>query len=128
MERAKKQLRKSYLFQRLFFNRITNSEIEIFMKVVDKSRRLLEEKYPELAFHVLFWHKPQDRISNAMLRAFQERDFSVHLIQQIIPDYNEQHDQYRFGKSYACMQPLQHEQKHCRLRQMTGKRRSHCGY
>lgn len=94
LKRVKRQVNKSYIFQRLVLKRINNNEIEIFMKVINKSRKLLEEKYPKVEFYVLFWHKPQNRISNEILRAFQERDFNVLLIQQIIPDYNEHRNQY----------------------------------
>lgn len=83
-----RNLKKSYLFQRIWFHRISPTDIDLFLKVVDQSRNLLAKKYPEAEFHVIFWHEPENPVSQKILAGLKQRTFGVHLIEDIIPDYH----------------------------------------
>ena len=93
LKRIYRNLKKSYLLQRLWFHQISSTEIDLFLKVVNKSKQLLAEKYPEAEFHVIFWSQPSDPLSHKLLKGLREKAFNVHLVEDIIPDIHENWEQ-----------------------------------
>ena len=90
-KRIHRNLKKSFLLQRIWFHRISADDIDLFLKVVDRSRQLLAEKYPDAEFHVIFWDQPWNPVSHKILEDLKQRPFGVHLIKDIIPDIHENH-------------------------------------
>jgi len=80
------QARKSFLVRRVLKIQYSPNDIELFLKVVELSRTLLRKQYPQAEFHVIFWNKEDNPISNEILKGFKERIFPVHLVHDIIPD------------------------------------------
>ena len=80
---------KSFFLQRFFLHRISSTDLDLFTKVVDRSRYLLKKKYPQAEFHIIFWHNPWRPISNKILDDLKQHHFKTHLITDIIPDIYE---------------------------------------
>ncbi len=93
---VKQNLKKSLLLNSIWFHQVTHREIKLFLNIVERSKTLLQERYPEAEFHVIFWDKPNSSISEGIEGGLREKNFNVHFVQDIIPDYWENWETYHF--------------------------------
>ncbi len=68
------QLGKSYFYKKFFENTITDSDIQLFLEIVDSSRSELAGKFPDVEFHVILWDKKPDDPTHLKIRkGFNQR-------------------------------------------------------
>jgi hypothetical protein len=78
---------------RRFFNR--DKDIELFIGIVSAAKNNFEKLYPNGKFQIIFWdnsflahEKPEEIIEwMNVLRYFKDKGINVHLISNILPDY-----------------------------------------
>jgi len=83
---VKQNLKETFLLKRILPNHVTHKHIDLYLKVVERSKTLLKAKYPEAEFHVIFWDEPNNFISEEIVHGFKEKNFNAHLVSNIIPD------------------------------------------
>jgi hypothetical protein len=89
-------LRKSFLYNALVtpFRNLSVEDVRLFLDIVSQARDAAAVKYPAAEFHVILWdsmfRRQRDflRFLPAVLDGFRERQIRVHLISDIIPDYD----------------------------------------
>ena len=72
----------------------------MYIKIVDKARRILESSYPGIEFHVIFWDEAGTESSEYIIRNFLDRGIRVHLISDIFPYYDYSTMKYSLGPEY----------------------------
>jgi hypothetical protein len=94
-KRIENQLLKSAIFQKIWWKyhgngrKPTNSDdIELFLGIVDKARRVFEARYPGSEFRVLFWDYSNNDNYSKVIRGLNKRGVRVDLVSQILPDIN----------------------------------------
>ena len=98
VRKIENQLDKSHLYKRISssITRINDDDIELFIRMVARSKQLLEEQYPDIAFHVILWdHK--GRLSDKVIEALKREGISTHLISYILPEFHEDKPKYRIS-------------------------------
>jgi hypothetical protein len=115
-----KQLEKSALYTRLVpivkSSTISEEDIDLFVAMVERSKQVLERKYPGLDFHVIFWnvgaggvwHFGNDR-SDLVMEKLKTRNIRVHPVSEILPDYEENKLRYEIDKYDGHPSPLAHD-------------------
>jgi len=105
------QLEKSKTYQKtLGLQRaIRRDDILLYLAIVEKSRQLILQRYPNAEFHVLLWRYRGDRIFDEMLVGFLEAGIRVHLINDILPGYIEKPDIYKIHTHEPHPNPLAHD-------------------
>ena len=90
------QLEKSRTYQKTLGSQraIRTDDIRLYLGIVERSRQLILERYPNAEFHVLLWGYRGDRIFDAMAKGFAAAGIRVHLISDILPDYIGKPDTY----------------------------------
>ena len=74
---------------------ITDHDIQLFLEIVEDSRRKLVEKFPEVEFHVILRDRRSDNATYLKVRdGLKERSIRYHLISDILPGYYENYDKY----------------------------------
>jgi Glycosyl hydrolases family 16 len=70
-------------------NRISRKNAELMVALIIKSKKLLQEKYPNSQFHVIFWDyiDPQVNYNEMIVNKLRENDINLHLATYIFPDY-----------------------------------------
>jgi hypothetical protein len=87
-------LRKSFLYNRLVspFRSLSLEDVQLFIDIVAQSRDVAMTKHPTAEFHVILWdnmfrQRDFQRFLPPVLAAFQDRQIRVHLMSEIMPDY-----------------------------------------
>lgn len=86
IEKIVQQLQKSLLFRRLA-RRKTQSDVDLLIAIINRARIDLEQSYPRLEFHVIFWDKPDIKYSTDILLGLHDAGLKVHSVSEILPDY-----------------------------------------
>jgi hypothetical protein len=88
-------LRRSFIYDKLVspFRSLSHEDVELFVDIVSQARDAAEASYPATEFHVILWDnmfRQRDflRFLSPILDGFQKRKIRVHLIADIIPDYD----------------------------------------
>ena len=93
-----KQLNKSFTYQTLFqtLRRRNKHEhdIQLFVKIISRSKALFEITYPQSEFHLLLWDDKNEKDRDLILKKMRENDIRVHLISDILPNYQNVPDSY----------------------------------
>ena len=98
LRKIENQLNKSYLYKRIsrIIKRINDDDIELFIAMVARSKELLEQQYPGIAFHVILWdHK--GKLTGKVREALKREGISTHLISNILPEFQEDKPKYRIN-------------------------------
>jgi hypothetical protein len=72
-------------------SKYSEEEINLFIAIIAKSRELFERNYQDAEFHVIFWDNEWHNVRGELdrvLQGLQAREIRVHLISNILPDYN----------------------------------------
>jgi hypothetical protein len=88
-------MRKSFVYNKLVspFRGLSGEDVELFLNIVSQARDAAAVSYPTSEFHVILWDnmfRQQDflRFLPPVLDGFRKREIRVHLISDIIPDYD----------------------------------------
>ncbi len=105
------QLRKSLVLHRVLGEdyHFNPANVRLFLEVIDKSKRLLESRYPGIEFHVLFWDHVTDRRWLSVTEALIGRGMQVHLISEILPDFPNYLSKYAAAQHDGHPNALAHE-------------------
>jgi hypothetical protein len=85
-----------------FFYKILNSEfiryintksrdkkdIDLYIAIVLKSKKLLAQKYPNSQFHIIFWDNPSEAENNYIIERLKANNLETHVVSDILPGYN----------------------------------------
>jgi len=94
-----KELRKSAVYRKLE-NRdppVTAADLSLYFAIVRRSQELLTTEYPGLRFDVILWPDfvPVERpVYDSMKAEFIKLGIPVHLVTDILPDYNANPEKY----------------------------------
>ncbi|MGH6920155.1 MAG: hypothetical protein ACREJ0_20910 [Geminicoccaceae bacterium] len=75
-------------------------DVDRYIEIVDKARRILESRYPDIEFHIIFWNEAGEEPSAHIIRNFQDRGIPVYLISDIFPNYDYSTMKYSLGPEY----------------------------
>jgi hypothetical protein len=88
-------LRKSFVYNKLVspFRSLSEEDVKLFLAIVDQARNAAKLQYPESEFHVILWDnmfRQRDflRFLPLVLNGLQTQKIRVHLLSNIIPDYD----------------------------------------
>jgi hypothetical protein len=84
------QFTKSRIYKAIingkYLRKFSQEELDLYLGIIDASRRFVRSAYPCAEFHVLLWD--EDRIDNRGIRdGLRERGIDVRLMSDILPDY-----------------------------------------
>ena len=109
------QFKKSYLLRRVFLERsMSDRDIDLFARIVDESRRIIQRRYAGCEFHVIYWdNEYMSRIMTKLAKReavnrLIDRGIQVHLISDILPDANDE-SKYALDREDLHPTPLAHE-------------------
>ena len=91
-------LKKSLAVMTLGYNRYTDYKLNLMVAILDKSRNLVAERYPDSEFHVIFWDgcatKEPESVGRILTDKFARKDFQLHQVSQIVEDICAKRDDY----------------------------------
>lgn len=92
---ASTTLRKSFVYNKLVspFRNLSEEDVQLFLAMVTQARNAAKLRYPESEFHVLLWDnmfRQQDFLPllRPILDGLKSQQIAVHLLSNIIPDYD----------------------------------------
>ena len=90
---TRERLMRSFLYRALAEprRRPSEAEKELYAAIVDRSRRLVETRWPDARFHVLFW----DETWVPLEQPLEARDLRVHRVTRILPDWHDHRERYQ---------------------------------
>ena len=95
---ARHSLEKAALYRGLLYMRrpIESGDIAVFTGIVGESRRILEQWYPEIKFHILFWDfsHETDPTEIKTIEALKSIGIPLHFISSALPDYGQHRERY----------------------------------
>ncbi len=72
--------------------------MDLMVAILDKSRNLVAERYPESEFHVIFWDgcatKEPEPVARILTDKFARKDLQLHLVSLIVEDICAQRDEF----------------------------------
>jgi hypothetical protein len=66
---------------------VLSGELERYIGIIERSRDEVSKRFPEAEFHVIFWDLPNQRLSNAIEAAIEDRGISLHRVTVILPGH-----------------------------------------
>lgn len=94
-EMTQAALRRSFIISLLankirlggsWLSNVTIGDVELFVTIVDSSRKLIERRYSGTEFHMLLWDG-KNWVSKEIENRLRERDLKVHLVSNILPAF-----------------------------------------
>ena len=93
-ETISKTLKRSFIYDKLVppLRNLTSEDVRLFLAIVLQAKDEAARQYPEAEFHVLLWDNmfvKRDYLQflPQVLNEFRDRQVRVHLVSDIIPDY-----------------------------------------
>ncbi len=83
--RIRNQLDKSFLYRRLVKERIWNSDLDLMAAIIKESRRVVSDRYPDAAFHVVLRADTKSYPGSGLAQRLAADGINVHPIDAIIP-------------------------------------------
>lgn len=97
-------LETSFIYKRFLAdrNRDRQEHVELYLQSIDASRKIMEEKYSQADFHVIF-NDPEleSGLCGAILSGLKKRNINVHLVNDILPNYERDPSRYRISRHDA---------------------------
>lgn len=106
------QLERSALYKGLLYMHrpIDDNDIDLFVGIVDATRRIIEARYPGAQFHVLFWDfTGPDTGETRIIEGLNAKRLSLHRISAILPDYRAHPERFWIHSVDRHPNPLAHE-------------------
>jgi hypothetical protein len=101
LSRVMSELKKSFIFKKTLRKkkRFNGDHINLFIEIVNKSRQMLKARHPGCRFHVISWDDNQYGDNPEVLQKLKERGIRVHLLSDILPDFNlnDRYSKYRIS-------------------------------
>jgi hypothetical protein len=102
------QLGKSFIYSRVLNGerRTKDADLQLWVAIVARSKRLIEAKYPSAEFHVLMWPwvsrrtAAEEFLAQEMTSRLTSLGIRVHPIGAILPNYDEQPERYQLSPTY----------------------------
>ncbi len=91
-QRVKFQLIKSLIIKKILdtyqfhYQVFSEAHIRLFVEIVNYSQQIIQARYPHCNFEILFWDS-EDRISRNIEKKLKGKGLHVHLMSNILPDY-----------------------------------------
>jgi hypothetical protein len=75
------------------------SDVKLYIAIIDKSKKLLQQKYPKSEFHMIYYDHPWD-LSATIIKQAKAKGIIIHKITDIIPDYLPHRSNYVINLPY----------------------------
>ena len=105
LSKINRQLKKSEIANKTIFRRksVKKSDINLFVEIVDRSRKIFLSLYPGSKFYVIYWDvifndSKIEEINNAVLKEFRVKGIRVYLISEILKDYKDKKLEYSISQ------------------------------
>jgi hypothetical protein len=108
---TKRYLEKSALYRALLYMHrpVTDDDLDIFLRIVDQSRRIIESRY-NATFHVVFWDfSGENSVESKIIEGLKQKAIPVHLISTILPEYRGEEEKYKIHHADGHPNPLAHD-------------------
>jgi hypothetical protein len=96
-----KRIKESQIANLIKRTEVNSDETKLFIEIVKKSQRLLQQKYPNSEFHMIFYDVDYWEISKRIYNDLNIPGITIHKISNIIPDY------YQYPKKYYIYPPYE---------------------
>jgi len=109
---AKHYLEKSALYKGLLFMHrpVNDDDIDLFLRIVDQSRRIVETRYTGATFHVVFWDFTGDNpVEFKIIEGLKQKGIPIHLISTILPNYRGHEERFKIHPADGHPNPLAHD-------------------
>jgi hypothetical protein len=109
---AKRYLEKSALYRALLYmhRAVTDHDLDVFLRIVEQSRRIIESRYPGASFHVVFWDfSGENPVESKIISGLKQKGIPVHLISSILPGYRGHENRYKIHPADGHPNPLAHD-------------------
>jgi hypothetical protein len=109
---AKRYLEKSAMYRALLFMHrpVNDEDVDLFLRIVDRSRQIVETRYKDARFHVVFWdfsgHNP---VESKMIEGLKQKGIPIHLISTILPEYRGHEDRFKIHPADGHPNSLAHD-------------------
>ena len=90
-------LNKSHIWQKIIEKRrvMTDADVELFLSIIKQAQIEVARLYPNAKFDVIMWNSSKYEEYARAQQGFDERNLSITWINEILPHYDENIDQYR---------------------------------
>ncbi len=86
--RLKKYLNKCLVYRNLRLQSVNDSDVTLFIDLVDECRIVFEQQYSGSEFHIIYWNEERDAMGDRVVAELRKRGARVHLIGEVIPDFS----------------------------------------
>jgi len=109
---AKRYLEKSAMYRALLFMHrpVNDDDIDVFLRIVDRSRQIIESRYAGASFHIVFWDfSGENPIESKVIGGLKEKGIPVHLISTILPEYRGHEERFKIHHADGHPNSLAHD-------------------
>lgn len=109
---AKRYLEKSAMYRALLFMHrpVTDDDIDVFLRIVDRSRQIIESRYTGASFHVVFWDfSGENPVESKIVGGLKQKGIPVHLISTILPEYRGHEEKFKIHRADGHPNSLAHD-------------------
>ena len=109
---AKRYLEKSAMYRALLFMHrpVNDDDIDVFLRIVNRSRRIIESRYIGASFHIVFWDfSGENPVESKIIEGLRHQGIPVHLISTILPDYRGHEERFKIHHADGHPNPLAHD-------------------
>jgi len=109
---AKRYLEKSAMYRALLFMHrpVNDDDIDVFLRIVDRSRQIIESRYTGASFHVVFWDfSGENPVESKIIEGLKQKGIPVHLISTILPEYRGHEERFKIHHADGHPNSLAHD-------------------
>ena len=109
---AKRYLEKSAVYRALLFMHrpVNDDDIDLFLRIVDRSRQIIESRYTGASFHVVFWDFSGDSpVESKIIEGLKQKRIPIHLISTILPEYRGHEERFKIHHADGHPNSLAHD-------------------
>jgi len=98
---TKKLLKRSAIYLKLYQYNVfvSKKDIDRYIAIVIASKNELQKEFSGLEFHIIYWNYNEDKTDKGIVERLQKEAVNVHLISDILPDFNKKKSDYQIGVS-----------------------------
>jgi hypothetical protein len=91
-------IKKSFIFTAIHYKQrpVNEDDINLMVAIVDKSKKIFEERYPGSEFEVILWN--DNETAEQILQKLQAKKIKVYLINDILPEHKQDPSKYQLSK------------------------------
>ena len=109
---VKRYLEKSAMYRALLFMHrpVNDDDIDLFLRIVDRSRQTVESRYTGTSFHVVFWDfSGDDPVASKIIEGLKQKGIPIHLISTILPEYRGHEERFKIHHADGHPNSLAHD-------------------